>query len=445
MRRIDLLVECCAEHIETCKAYVRGAKFPRFRDGVLFGNGISRQLLCKQCNHCKDFIYMSTTSKIEMPDCPKAKSLVVSKLVFGAMDAGMGFADTSRLFSTVGLELMDEKTFYRTTEMWGDLLWEFWGIKRKAAYMKAIMRAEAADDVDEEGAALLSGTADGGWFTRCNRGHTFSSKTGVQVIRCLETGDVLEASVKNSYCAFCHYHSKRNPDTAIPVHTCYQNYKGPATGMEQQGIVEGFLAGYHDFGCKISVLVADGDSSTFPTLVAQCPWLIKKCHCSNHFHKCCRNRLEKAILSKAFTDLKWHLVFPSALIVKLCKSIKAACRMARVTPDKVVAERNLRHDLPNTVWHVLGFHEECRVEFCETARTLRPDEPVPEQPSFRLDPSQIGKLGTCVKAFLEAKWEEPGESLDSCTCNADGVCVCDFSFSDSENEEEMEDEIVHEE
>ena len=117
---------------------------------------------------------MSTTSKIEMPDCPQAKSLVVSKLVFGAMDAGMGFADNSRLFSTVGLELMDEKTFYRTTEMWGDLLWEFWGIKRKAAYMKAIMRAEAADDVDEEGAALLSGTADGGWFTRCNRGHTFS-------------------------------------------------------------------------------------------------------------------------------------------------------------------------------------------------------------------------------------------------------------------------------
>ena len=179
------------------------------------------------------------------------------------------------------------------------------------------------------------------------------------------------------------------------------------------------------------MLVADGDSSTFANLVAQCSWIIKKCNCCNHFHKCCRSRLEKAIASSEFREQKWHIEFPSPLIVKLCKSLKAACRMARITACKKEAEIFLRHDLNNAVWHCLGYHEECRVAFCGTARQLRPNVPVPPFVNFRVPEDQIGKLGTTVKTFLGHDWEGSGSlgpSMDACKCNTEGDCVCDFNF-----------------
>ena len=440
--RIDSLIECCVEHILFCKQRDPKKK-TSFSDGVVYGDGMSRQVLCKQCNHCGIFVFCNTTTKLVLPGTKSARSLMVSTLVFGAMTAGLGFADINTLFSSIGLPSMDQKTFYNTTEMWGKKLWDFWEINRKIAHDAEISLARAAGDVDFDDCPLLCVTADGGWFTRCNRGHTYKSKTGCQVIRGIATQACLYISVKNSYCAFCHYHDKRNP--TIPEHTCYKNHVGPPQQMEQQGIVDGFLAGFEDFGCKYSVLVADGDSSTFPNLVCQCPWPMKKCPCVNHFHKCTRSRLEKAILTQEFTKQKWHLLFPSALCIKLCKSIKAACRMAIVTVDKTKAEVNLKRDLLNAPLHVLGFHEGCRVEFCLTARQLRPDEAVPAQPTFRLPTEEIGKLSTCVKTFLEANWEEKnGVSLDStCNCNKDGDCICDVPLnlwddsSDTEEDETM--------
>ncbi len=330
---------------------------------------------------------------------------------------------------------MHRNTFTDITDHWGRKLWEYWEIHRKAAHEEEISIALKAKDIDHDGYPLIAVTADGGWFTRCNRGHTYKSKTGCQVIRGIATKKVLWVSVKNSFCAYCYYHHKRS--TCVPEHVCYQNFKGPPQGMEQQGIVEGFLAGYEDFEVKYSVLVADGDSSTFPNLVKECFWPMKKCHCCNHFHKCCRTRLEKAIQTQEFTKLKWHLDFPSELIVKLCKSLKAACRMARVTDNKVMAERHLRYDLKNAVWHVLGYHDECRLAFCGVACQLHPDEPAPlERVDFLLPADQIGKLGTSVLTFLEAKWEEQDGSLDSCTCDDEGNCICKFAFDDNDDDED---------
>ncbi len=437
---IDRLIDSCVKHAYECSKSGNSLKVT-FKNGAVFGQGMQQEILCKQCNLCGVFVYMHTSCnfKISLSEKEDLKNLQITKLVFSCMDIGMGFNDGNRLFSSIGLPFMNKATFSNITEMWGNKLWEFWEIHRKAAHDEENAIARLAGDVDSENCPLLAVTADGGWFTRCNRGHTYKSKTGCQVIRGLATKKVLWVSVKNAYCAFCYYHHCHQPDNPIPDHICYKNYKGPPQGMEQEGIVDGFLAGYKDFLSKYSVVVADGDSSTFPNLVAKCSWTMKKCHCCNHFHKCCRSRLEKAILTQEFKNNKWHLEFPSAMIVKLCKSLKAACRTARVSENKKEAEINLRHDVTNAAWHVLGFHEDCRVAFCSAARQLKPDVPVPEKVSFRRSQEEVGKLGSSVKTFLQAKWEGSGESLDACLCDNEGNCICNFDFKDDSDDEDFSD------
>ena len=155
----------------------------------------------------------------------------------------MGYADVNRLFKTIGLTTMNKVTFFELVEFWGKKLWKYWELKRKEAHEEEIKLAMANGDVDEEDCPLLCVTADGGWYTRCNRGHTYKAKSGCQVIRGILSKKVLFISMKQSYCSFCNFHHRVNPTVSIPSHSCYKNWSGPPQGMEQQGIVDGFLAG----------------------------------------------------------------------------------------------------------------------------------------------------------------------------------------------------------
>ena len=83
---------------------------------------------------------------------------------------------------------------------------------------------------------------------------------------------------------------------------------------------------------------------------------------------------------------------------------------------------------------MLGFHDDCRVEFCESAGALNPEAAAAAapRPDCNLLADQIGQLNLGVKAFLEAKWEEPESS---CACVEEYVCEFgEYPFSDNDKE-----------
>ncbi len=109
---IDELVECCVTHSFHCpKREIASPKIiPSlkdksnerfFKNGVIFGEGISRQVLCKQCTQCNAFIFFKTTTKISLSGDDHDQNLLSSKIVFSSMVAGMGYNDINKLFTSV--------------------------------------------------------------------------------------------------------------------------------------------------------------------------------------------------------------------------------------------------------------------------------------------------------------------------------------------------------
>ena len=62
LKIIDYLVGCCIDHA-LHKCFHKHNK-PSFKDCILFGAGISQQIIAKQCNNCGVFIFANTTTKL---------------------------------------------------------------------------------------------------------------------------------------------------------------------------------------------------------------------------------------------------------------------------------------------------------------------------------------------------------------------------------------------
>lgn len=90
-------------------------------------------------------------------------------------------------------------------------------------------------------------------------------------------------TVKNKYCMICA--RSENKNILAPDHTCYKNYNGSSSGMESVAIVEGFKHSFPNQGLIYSKLIADGDSSTYKSILEAKPYgnlLVEKIECTNH-------------------------------------------------------------------------------------------------------------------------------------------------------------------
>ncbi|KAK8789244.1 hypothetical protein V5799_020980 [Amblyomma americanum] len=96
------------------------------------------------------------------------------------------------------------------------------------------------------------------------------------------TGKVLYLGVKNKVWAMC----RRTPQGATPKeHQCHKNWQGSSKSMEQAIVVEGFKKSIELHGIKYTKLIADGDSSTYRSIVAAAPYgnqQVEKIKCRNH-------------------------------------------------------------------------------------------------------------------------------------------------------------------
>lgn len=107
------------------------------------------------------------------------------------------------------------------------------------------------------------------------------------------------------------------------------------------------------------------DSSVFATLQENVPvWGkdIKKLECANHVCECVRSSLEKLVLEKPQYKGKGKLTKLNR--VRLTTALRCAIKMR----SKSKNAKQLRKDILNSIYHVLGFHDHCS-DFCKKKTT----------------------------------------------------------------------------
>lgn len=92
------------------------------------------------------------------------------------------------------------------------------------------------------------------------RGH--NSLNGVVTAISGSSSKVIDARILTKYCR-CRGRLKNDHDDP-----CIHNYAGGSGGMEVEGIREMFRASQENYGIRYKYLLGDGDSSAFPTVVA---------------------------------------------------------------------------------------------------------------------------------------------------------------------------------
>lgn len=198
------------------------------------------------------------------------------------------------------------------------------------------------------------------------------------IIVSAETGRILFLKVKNVYCSKCEW-AKRNKKEASD-HTCLCNHKGSATAMEQAAIAEGFACSLEQHGLLYKKYIGDGDASTM-TAIAATPYgcLVEKVECANHMTRNFCTKLH-ALATNTSYALQQRQVFTSCvpgdtiprvdrLVTGARGAIDAAGRVQRAQPDPwqvcEEARAQLRRDLDNLPFHVLGRHNNCEDRYCE--------------------------------------------------------------------------------
>ena len=165
---------------------------------------------------------------------------------------------------------------------------------REACYVNmceaaAVLRR--AVNASEDEVVDVKVTCDATWQ---KRGH--QSLYGVVVVASWETGQVLDIEVLSKYCRECN--KKKNIDPTSPefldwweTHQadCDCNYDGTSGDMEKEGALRIWRRSVHKYKLRYTSMIADGDSSTYPTISAEKPYgedyPIEKHECVGHVQK----------------------------------------------------------------------------------------------------------------------------------------------------------------
>ncbi|KAK4885390.1 hypothetical protein RN001_001661 [Aquatica leii] len=177
----------------------------------------------------------------------------------------------------------------------------------------------------------------------------------------------LYMDVKNKYCFLC----ARGRDTHD--HECFRNWSKTSTAMESAIILEGFKQSISRHNLIYSKLIGDGDSSVYKKLTEIAPYgpsfYINKIECRNHL---LRNYINK--LSDLSKDSKYpkyrrdYICSPSSLGRFRNAVVKAIAHRKEETIPLDTRIDNLKNDILNSPYHILGRHQQCQKYFCNGAK-----------------------------------------------------------------------------
>ena len=313
-----------------------------------------------KCTTCDHTIVLETSEKVKGPRGYKRWECNLAA-VWGQMVTGGGHSHLEETMSVLGVPAPAKKTFVQTErdigEWWQENLWESMLEAGREEKRLAEERGEF-----HHGVPAITVVVDGGWSKRSHK-HSYNAKSGVAVIIGQETGKLLHIGVRNKYCSACAQEIPKDQ------HRCYKNWDASSSEMETDIILEGFVQAEQVHGVRYMRFIGDGDSSVYPTLLANVPdWGsdIRKIECANHACKCYRSSLEA--LAKDHAEYRGKGGLTQKMRKRLTSAARCAIRMRSKGGDPKKAVKLLERDLKNGPSHCFGFHDNCSPDFCLTAR-----------------------------------------------------------------------------
>ena len=166
----------------------------------------------------------------------------------------------------------------------------------------------------------------------------------------------------DKYCTTCTQYERSGKEP--PDNDCQKDWDGLSSSMETDLILQGFKQ-VDEYGLRYTKFI--GDSSVFPTLVAQVPvWghAIEKIECANHAIKCYWSALENLVKDKPHYKGKGKLI--EAMHKKLTKAARCAIKMRSKEENRSMAIKKLQEDIHNGPLHCLLA---CSPDYCKTAKS----------------------------------------------------------------------------
>ncbi|XP_022177421.1 uncharacterized protein LOC111038573 [Myzus persicae] len=285
--------------------------------------------------------------------------------VNGTLSIGIGHSQLSEFTAAMEIPCMSNTTYSRVHETISFSVHNTaWDEMKKAGVEERELALEAGE-VDENGIPMCTVVADGQW---CKRSYKtkYDALSGVASIIGYRTKKVLFVGIRNRYCVICHRAASKNEKPS--EHRCFMNWNKSATGMEADGVVEGFMKSVEMHNLKFNKLIGDGDSSVTKKLLEVLPYgpnvLIEKIECRNHL---LRNYCQKIAAIAKKTCYPIHLrKFIIQNAMRFRTGVVKAIRYQK-NENKPLCQQisDLGKDIYNSPYHVLGQHTKCASYFCQ--------------------------------------------------------------------------------
>jgi len=318
------------------------------------------------------------------------------RAVWGTIVGGKGNSQLNEMLSSLDIPSINNQMFSNIENQIGKWWLEILNSEmRKAGEEERRLAIERGDFCDEVPSVTV--ICDGGWSKRTHK-HSYNALGGVGVIFGAETKKLLHIGIRNKQCRVCNLSANSNIPTK--THECFKNWTESSQSMEADIILEGFLKAEETHGLRYTRIIADGDSSVFSKLIQNVPiWgnKIKKLECANHTCKCIRSNLEKLVTEKPHLKGKGKL--SGRNIVRLTTAVRCAIKMR----SKDNNSKLLKHDIKNSIYHILGFHERCS-DFCKNEK---------QKPKDDTSQTSINELDTPIQCILKDQsefWKLPSQS-----------------------------------
>nr|XP_033323545.1 uncharacterized protein LOC117218921 [Megalopta genalis]XP_033323546.1 uncharacterized protein LOC117218921 [Megalopta genalis]XP_033323547.1 uncharacterized protein LOC117218921 [Megalopta genalis] len=333
-------------------------------------------IITLECNMCH------YTSEV-YSESRNHKSLDINfGLVASSLTCGGGYAQIENILSGMNIPCISRTKYRQYHDNVVKLCIETAEAEMIAAAEEEKQLAIARGDILSSGIPFIPVVADGSWMKRSYHSGNYDSISGVGVIIGHFTKKVLFIGVRNKKCAICSNAAKRGVEPR--KHVCFKNWgqNETSTKMESDAIVEGFTTSIQNRGLVYSVLIADGDSSSYKKILDCDPYKaemvrVKKIECTNHMLRRFCGKLREA--AKKTPPGNYRKAVENTILKMRIAVVKATKYRLKENVPLDQKMNNLRKDLMNIPSHVFGEHKECRElgYFCDRAINGDKDNLVP--------------------------------------------------------------------
>ncbi|EZA47389.1 hypothetical protein X777_16362, partial [Ooceraea biroi] len=225
--------------------------------------------------------------------------------VAGTVTVGISYAQLEELCAAINIPCMSEKTYIHNRE---NLLDDFQKTAMNSMKMADELEKQLAMERNEviNGISYITVVADGSWMKR-SYGSAYDSLSGVDIIIGYRTRKVLFISIRNKYCTLCDMAEQEGRQ--VRKHKCYRNFdrNASSTSMERDAIVESFQSSLEMHGVIYKILIADGDSNVYQSIINNDPYRemnvrVQKIECTNHLLRNLCRKL-KAVAEKPQSNM----------------------------------------------------------------------------------------------------------------------------------------------